>query len=259
MKTPALKKLTLKQTTVTTNYLGMNCQMPPFNDVRVRRAFNYAINKRKLVAVLNGRGVVARGVLPPNLPGYNPDLAGYDYDPAKARGLLEEAHFPRAIKPTLWLRADQTQAMLAESVQQDLDLVGIQVELKQVAWGPFLEAIRQPKNVELFMLAWEADFPDPENFLSVLLSSAQWGANNDSFYSNPRLDALLARAAPMTGFKERYAVYEQAEKIVVADAPWVFLYYPVSYVIVQPWVHGYVLNPMRPTRFESVWMSPHPR
>ncbi len=259
MKTPALKKLTLRQTTVTTNYLGMNCQMPPFDDLRVRRAFNYAINKRKLVAVLNGRGVVARGVLPPNLPGYNPDLAGYDYDPGKARRLLEEAHFPFAARPTLWLRADQQSAMLAESIQQDLELVGVNVELKPVAWGPLLEAIRQPKNVELFMLAWEADFPDPENFLSVLLSRAQWGANNDSFYSNPELDSLLARAAPVADFKRRYALYDEAEKIVVADAPWVFLYYPVSYVIVQPWVHGYVLNPMRPTRFERVWLSPHPR
>lgn len=259
MKTPALRKLTLKQTTVTTNYLGMNCQMPPFDDVRVRQAFNYAINKRKLVAVLNGRGVVAHGVLPPNLPGYNPGLRGYDYDPGKARALLEQAHFPRGIKPTLWLRADQTTAMLAESIQQDLDLVGVRVELKPVAWGPLLEAIRQPKNVELFLLAWEADFPDPENFLSVLLSRSQWGANNDSFYSHPEVDKLLAKAAPMTDFKQRYALYDEAEKIVVADAPWAFLYHPVSYVIVQPWVHDYVLNPMRPTRFERVWVSPHPR
>ena len=62
------------------------------------------------------------------------------------------------------------------------------------------------------MLAWEADFPDPENFLSVLLSRAQWGANNDSFYSNPALDSILAKAAPMTDFKERYALYDEAER-----------------------------------------------
>ena len=59
--------------------------------------------------------------------------------------------------------------------------------------------------------------------------------------------------------KKRYALYDQAEKIVVADAPWVFLYYPVTYIIRQPWVHDYVINPMRPTRFEHVWLSPHPR
>jgi ABC-type transport system substrate-binding protein len=257
MKTPSLSKLTLKQVTVTTNYLGMNCQMAPFDDVRVRQAFNYAINKNKLVAVLNGRGVVAHGVLPPNLPGFDPNLRGYDYDPAWARALLEQAHLPRGFKPALWMRADETTVMLAESIQQDLALVGVNVELKPVAWGPLLEAIRQPKNAELFLVAWEADFPDPENFLSVLLSRQQWGSNNDSFYYNPEVDKLLREAGPTTDLQKRYALYDEAEKLVIADAPWVFLYYPVTYVIVQPWVHGYVLNPMRPTRFEKIWLSPH--
>ncbi len=257
MKTPALRNLTLKQTTVTTRYLGMNCQMPPFTDVRVRQAFNYAIDKKKLVAVLNGRAVVARGVMPPNLPGYDPNLAGYDYDPDKARRLLEEAHFPRGFKPSLWMVADQTMMTLGESIQQDLDLVGVRVALKPLAWGPMLEAIRQPQNVQLYLLGWEADFPDPENFLTVLLSRKQWGANDDSFYSNPEVEKLLAQAAPQTDFTRRYQLYDRAEAIIVGDAPWAFLYYPVNYAIRQPWVHGYVLNPMRPTRLEGVWLSPH--
>ncbi|HLX38712.1 MAG TPA: ABC transporter substrate-binding protein, partial [Candidatus Binataceae bacterium] len=102
IKTPALRALTLNKSTVTTSYLGMNCQMPPFDDVRVRQAFNYAVRKHKLVAVINGRGIVAPGILPPNLPGYDPGVRGYDYDPAKARALLEQAHFPHDLKPTLW-------------------------------------------------------------------------------------------------------------------------------------------------------------
>ena len=197
--------------------------------------------------------------MPPNLPGYDPNLRGYDYDPARARRLLEEAKLGPDFHPTLWLRADLsgTEEILAESIQQDLELVGVHIDLKPVAWGPLLEAIRQPHNVELFLSGWEADFPDPENFLGVLLSKDQWGGNNDSFYTNPRVEELLAEAAPMTDLKKRYALYDQAEKIVVADAPWVFLFHPVSYVIRQPWVHGLVLNPMRPTRFERVWLSPH--
>jgi len=257
MKNPELRKLALKQTTVTTHYMGMNCQMPPFDDVRVRRAFNYAIDKNKLIAILNGRGIAARGVLPPNLPGYNPDLKGYEYDPARARQLLEEAHLRHDFTPQLWLRADETLMLLCESIQQDLDLVGVHVKLKPLAWGPLLEAIRQPHNVELFMNGWEADFPDPENFLSVLLSRKQWGANNDAFYENPKVEALLAQAAPVTDMKLRFELYDEAEKIVVQDAPWVFLDYPVTYTLVQPWVHDYVLNPMRPTRYEKVWVEPH--
>jgi len=257
MKTPRLKALTLKLVMLATDYLGMNCQMPPFTDIRVRRAFNYAINKNKFIAVFNRRGVPATGILPPGLPGYDPAIRGYPYDPAKARQLLEQAGMPRNFTPQLWIRADETQMMLAQSIQQDLALVGIHVLLKPVAWPPLLEAIRQPGTVELALSGWEADFPDPENFLEVLFARKQWGANNNSFYYNPRVDALFAQAARLTDMKERYTIYDEAQKIIVADAPWVFLYYPVAYVIRQPWVHGYVLNPMRPTRLERVWLDPH--
>jgi oligopeptide transport system substrate-binding protein len=258
IKTPRLKALTIHNVTVTTNYLGMNCQMPPFDDVRVRQAFNYAIDKNKLLALLNGRGVVARGVLPPSLPGYTPDVRGYPYDPAKARRLLEAAGVRAGFAPVLWLRADQTMLLLAQSIQQDLALVGVNAVLKPVAWGPMLEAVRTPRNVELFMLGWEADFPDPENFLEVLFSRQQWGSNNDTFFYNPEVDRLMAQAAPIADLSRRFDLYRQAQQIIIGQAPWVFLYHPVSYYIRQPWVHDYVINPMRPSRLEKVWVSPHP-
>jgi len=258
MKTPRLRAQTLKMVTLATFYLGMNCQMRPFDDVRVRRAFNYAIDKRKFIAVLNGRGVVANGVLPPGLPGYDPRVEGYSHDPAKARKLLEEAGISDNFAPELWMRADQAQMILGQSIQQDLAEVGVHVVLKPVAWPPLLEAMRQPNTTELFLSGWEADFPDPENFLDVLFSKKQWGSNNDTFYYNPRVDALVDQAAPLADRKQRYQLYNQAERLIVGDAPWVFLYNPVTYVIRQPWVHDYVLNPMRPTRLEKVWLSPHP-
>lgn len=257
MKTPPLKALTLKLVMLATDYLGMNCQMPPFTDIRVRRAFNYAINKDKFIAVFNRRGVPASGILPPGLPGYDRAIQGYPYDPAKARQLLEQAGILKNFTPQLWLRADETQMMLAQSVQQDLALVGVHVLLKPVAWPPLLEAIRQPGTVQLELSGWEADFPDPENFLEVLFARKQWGANNNSFYYNTRADGLFSQAARVTDMKERYTIYDEAQKLIVEDAPWVFLYYPVAYVIRQPWVHDYVLNPMRPTRLERVWLDPH--
>ncbi len=256
MRTARLRRLTLHEVTVATDYLGMNCQMAPFTDVRVRRAFNYAIDKRKLVELLNGRGVVAGGVMPPNLPGYDPAVESYPLDPKKARELLETAHLRLPLRPTLWLIADQTMLMLGQSIQQDLALVGVEVRLKPVAWAPLLEAVRQPRTVALVLLGWEADFPDPENFLAVLLSKKQWGANNDTFYDNPRVDTLLAEAAPLTDLARRYQIYREAERIVLADAPWVPLFHPVAYAIRQPWVHGYRLNPMRPSRLDTVWLGP---
>ena len=259
MKTPRLRDLTLRIVTVTTRYMGMNCQMPPFTDPRVRRALNYAVNKPKLIAVLNGRGIAANGVMPPGLPGYDPALSGYPYDPARARSLLEEAGLPARLRgDALDARGPDHDDPFGQSIQQDLDLVGVRVHLKAVAFAPFLEAIRQPATVPLFFSGWEADFPDPANFLDVLLSRRQWGGNNDAFFSDPRVDALLSQAAPLGDLDQRYAIYRAAEQMVIADAPWVFLYYPITYEIRQSWVHGYVLNPMRPSRLEKVWLSPHP-
>ncbi|MGO9264383.1 MAG: ABC transporter substrate-binding protein [Candidatus Binataceae bacterium] len=252
MKTPSLKALTLNIVTLSTEYLGMNCRMKPFDDVRVRRAFNYAIRKPKLTAILNGRGVIAHGVLPPGLPGYDPTIAGYPYDPAKARALLEEAGVGPDFAPVLWMRADESEIIHGESIQQDLALVGVHAVLKPVAWPPLLEAVRQPNTVELVSLGWEADFPDPQNFLDVLFAKNQWGSNNDTFYANPRVEALLAAAAPVSDPRRRNELYDAAQRIIMADAPWVVLYHPVTYVIRQPWVYGYVLNPMRPTRLEQV-------
>jgi ABC-type transport system substrate-binding protein len=257
MRTPSLRRLTVHRVTASTNYLGMNCQMAPFNDARVRRALNYAINKSKLIQLLNGRGVIARGVLPPGIPGFNPGVAGYPYDPARSRKLLQEAGYTDHLRPELWLAADQTMMTIGESIQQDLALVGVDIILKPVAWAPLLSAVRQPRNVDLFLLGWEADFPDPSNFLEVLLSRPQWGDNNDTFYANPSVDALLDAAAPLTDLAQRYALYDRAEQIVIRDAPWVFLYHRVSWAIRQPWVNGLELSPMRPTRFDQVWLSPH--
>ncbi|HJU28027.1 MAG TPA: ABC transporter substrate-binding protein, partial [Candidatus Binataceae bacterium] len=257
MKTPRLRALTLHIVTLSTFYLGMNCRMRPFDDVRVRRAFNYAINKRKLIDLLNGRGVIAHGILPPSMPGYDPAVRGYPYDPAMARRLLEQVDVGAKFAPQLWMRADPTEMMIGQSIQQDLALVGVNVVLKPVAWPPLLEAVRQPDTVQLFNFGWEADFPDPENFLQVLFSKKQWGANNDTFYYSSQVDELLKQAAPISDLKRRYQLYDEAEKIIVADAPWVPLYNPVTYVIRQPWVHDYILNPMRPTRLDRVWLSPH--
>jgi ABC-type transport system substrate-binding protein len=256
MKTPALKAQTLHNVTLSTDYLGINCQMNPFNDARVRRAFNYAIQKDKLIALLNGRGVVAEGILPPGLPGYDPSVRGYPYDPGKARQLLEAAGVGPDFAPTLWLRADPLETILAESIQQDLAIVGVHAVLKPVAWSPLLDAVRQPNTAELVSLGWEADFPDPANFLDVLFSRKQWGDNNDTFYDNPRVDAILDAAAPVTDLKRRYQLYDAAQKIILADAPWVPLNHRVTYVIRQPWVKDYILNPMRPTRFERIWLAP---
>jgi ABC-type transport system substrate-binding protein len=255
---PQLQPLLRRVTTMRTQYVGMNCRMAPFTDRRVRQAMNYAVNKRKLLRLINDRGVVANGFLPPIMPGYNPDVSGYPFAPDQARRLLAEAGFPQGFASTLWVRADETTLRIAESIQQDLADVGVTIQIKAIAWGPFLEAIRSPDTVPLFLLGWEADFPDPSNFLEVLLHSKNIGSNNNTNYSNARIDELLDQAAHVVDADARLRLLQSAERDAIADAPWVFLYHPVTYVVVGPRVRDFHLHPLRPKRFIQTWVAEAP-
>ena len=252
MREPEYEPLLHRVTTMTTNYLGMNCQVPPFTDVRVRQAMNYAVNKQKLLRLINNRGVIARSFLPPTMPGYDPGIAGYPFDPQRARVLLTAAGFAGGFRTMLWVRSDETTLRMAESVQQDLAEVGVQIQIKALAWGPFLEAVRAPDLVPFFFLGWEADFPDPSNFLEVLLHSKNIGSNNNTNYRNAQLDGLLDEAAHTVDADARLQLLQRVERIAVDDAPWVFLFHPVTYDIVNPRVRGFQLHPLRPPRLENV-------
>ncbi|HVM97398.1 MAG TPA: ABC transporter substrate-binding protein [Candidatus Acidoferrales bacterium] len=248
---PLLRKVT----TLRTQYLGMNCRIPPFDDKRVRQAMNYAVNKEKMLRLINGRGVVAKGFVPPNMPDYVSPTRGYPFHPVQARALLAEAGHADGFKTTMWIRNDDTALRLAQSVQQDLADVGIDVRIKPVAWASFLEAIKTTDLVPLFLLGWEADFPDPANFLEVLLHSKFIGTNNNTNYSNREVDTLLDDAARTADPSARRAILEKAEGIAFDDAPWVFLYHPVAYEIVSQRVRDFELNPLRPARFDQVWLA----
>jgi len=244
--------------TLVTNYLGFNCQMPPFDDRRVRRALNYAVDKEDVIALLSGRGVVATSIVPPGMAGYVSAATGYPYDPERARALLREAGQGAGFTTELWTQSSDLDLKIGQKVQHDLAAVGVTMEIKQVAWSSFLEAIRQPKTVPLFDLAWSADFPDPSNFLDVLFQSSRTDANNHTFYGSPTFDRLLARAAPLTDPTARNHAYAEAERFLVDEAPVILLYHPISYVMLQRRVHGYTIHPLLPARFTDVWLDPEP-
>jgi ABC-type transport system substrate-binding protein len=239
-----------------TVYLPMNCEMKPFTDVRVRRAMNYAVDKARILQTINGRGVPAKGVLPPQMPGYNPNLRGYGYDPAKARLLLAQAGYPDGLQAPFWVRSDVGfELRVAQALQQDLAEVGVQLELKPVSFATVIEVMGKRKAAEFGIFGWSQDYPDPSNFLDVLLNGnriTDTMCNNAAFYSNPRVNALLGRANRETDRALRLRLYQEAEQLIVDDAPWVFLYYPISYALRQPWVKGFALHPVWPVRYEKI-------
>ncbi len=251
IRDPAYRGRLVSITSMTTNYLGMNCQVPPFNDVRVRQAVSLAIDRHKTLRLINDRGRVAVGILPPGMPDFRAIPAAADHDPQRARELLRQAGVPQ-FDTEIWTRTDETMLRLAQSFQQDLAEVGIQARIKNLSWASFLEAIRRPGLVPLYALAWQADFPDPSNFLEVLFHSRNIGSNNNAFFSDPTVDRLLDQAAQTVDAAARLALLDEAHQRIVEQKPWALLYYPITYQAVQSRVRNYHLHALRPPRLEEV-------
>ena len=236
----------------------MNCEMEPFTDRRVRQAFNYAVNKEKLKKLRNGRMVLAHGVLPPTVPGYNPDLKGYEHDPEKAKRLLTEAGYPDGFEVTYWTTNDEAAVQLAQSIQEDLKKIGVTMNIKQVTFPTYLTATGRRNRVAFAYSSWLQDYPDPQNFLEVKFHSkeiAEENSNNDAFYSNPEVDRLLDEARQELDREKRLELYRKTEEIIVEDAPWIFEYHSIRAELVQPWVHGYFLHPVLSRNYTKVWLE----
>src|SRR5262249_37529880 len=129
---PRYKPLLGERTTLRTQYLGLNCGMAPFDRVEVRRALNLAIDKQRLLELIDGRGVVARSVLPPDMPGYDPAQLTYTRDPAAARAELARAGITGRLPVTLWSTRDDGALRMGQSMQRDLQEVGIDLAIKPV-------------------------------------------------------------------------------------------------------------------------------
>ena len=248
------RPLISSRTTLTTSYLGLNCEVAPFDRLPVRQAMNLAVDKRRLLELADGQGVVANGILPPDMPGAAP-IAGFPHDPAAARARLVEAGLAGGFTTTLWARRDEGTMRLAQSIQQDLAGIGVRLDLKPVDFPALIEAVRHAGMVPVFLLGWEADFPDPSNFLTVLLHSRSRDTNNNTFYANPDVDHLLDEADATLDPTRRFALFHQAEVAIVRDAPWVPLVHPATSVVRHPRVRDYVLHPLRPSNIETTWLA----
>jgi ABC-type transport system substrate-binding protein len=240
-------------------YCSMNCELPPFDNKQLRQAFNYAVDKQQIAKVLAGTAQVATGVLPPGMPGYDPALRGYPHDPARARALLAEAGFAQGLEVELTTRSRPAEQRWAEVIQQNLEAVGVRCRMRAVAFPQWLDLSGKRRGLPFTINAWFQDYPDPSNFLDILLHGGkitETNSNNRAFYNNQSVNRLLDRAASMTDYEARLALYREAERLVVDDAPWIFVYYPTRYVLVQPWVHGYRLHPVWSSREDLVWLGP---
>jgi ABC-type transport system substrate-binding protein len=240
-------------------FLSLNTEMAPFDNRQVRQAVNYAIDKEKLVRLLHGMVTAAHGVLPPPMPGFNTNLTGYPYNPAKARQLLAASGYLDGFSCKLWFEAGNALHIpTASAIQFDLAQVGIKAQLNPVSVAPLIDSQERRRTVQCCLTSWSQDYPDPSDYLDGCLNGdriTEEGCQNYAFYNNPRVNKLLAEAATCKDVEERLRIYQTVEEIVVEDAPWAFLYYQYVYALRQPWLHGVHLHPVWYFRFERMWLD----
>lgn len=242
---PAKSALLAKAAVSQTWYMGMNTRLAPFDDMRVRQAVNYAVDREKQ-AQLAGLGEPAYSILPPPLPGYDAKLKPYEHDPEKAKALLAEAGHANGVSATMLIAAEDLWRRRAQGLQADLNAVGIHLELREMELTAYIKAYKQ-ENAQCWYGGWFPDYPDPSSFLEVLFSSKnirKTDSLNSTRYSNPEVDRLLERGSKMALGPERTALYQEAERIIMRDAPWAPLYYEVEAHLHQANVHGAAPDPV---------------
>ena len=243
-----------------TYYVNFDVTRPPFDEFEVREAFTKAIDKDRYNDVVQeGKGVIANGLYPPGLPGYNPDVEPIVYDPDQAREALEASSYggPDAL-PEIVLTISGEGGDLYPSdailLQMWEEVLGVTIVVEQINYQSFWDEIYAGNHGHIMSLGWCADYPDPENFADFLFHTGV--EQNLSGYSNPELDSLLETARSMTDVEARLALYQEIEQIIIDDMPVALLEHDRPfYLITKPYVVGYQTSPIGVAQFMNVSIS----
>ena len=241
-------------------YLAMNTTHPPFDDVRIRRAVNFAVNKNAIVKMIyQGLAQPATTPVPPSMWSHT-DEPLYHYDPAEAIRLLAEAHYVQPARhpklyvsdtPRPYMPAPET---VARIIQHNLHDVGIDVDVVTNEFNAHINLTQNGAH-DLCLLGWSADNGDPDNFLYLLFDSenAELGtARNVAFYKNPELHGILSWAQETTDRLDRERFYKRAQDLIAKEAPWVPLAHTDVVVAARSSLSGVVVHPSSSIYFHKV-------
>lgn len=220
-----LKDRMILSPTPNVQYLAFNAREAPFNDVKVRQALSMAVDRDRIVTLLNGRPLAANGLFPPNLSGDNPDLGPLAYDPEGAKALLVEAGYADGLSTQIYATTDPGDQTVVQAIAQDWETVGVKTEIVALEFSQILDIMygEDPGQMPVLYIGWYADYPDPSDFYQPLLQCNS--ANNTGGFCNEALDAQEAAAALIPPGDERWTAYGALEAAINEDMPWVFVYY----------------------------------
>jgi dipeptide transport system substrate-binding protein len=239
-------------------YLAVNVTKKPFDNVVVRKALAYALNRQAYIdAIFLGFATVATSPLPPTVWSYNDKISNYDYNPKMAKDLLREAGYPEGFTTELWALPvsrpyNPDGKKMAEMMQSDLAQVGIKAKIVTYDWPTY---IAKSKNAEhtLLQIGWNSDNGDPDNFLYTMLScdAVESGANR-ARWCDKEFDNLVMQAKFMTDITKRTELYRKAQERFKSEIPWITLANAKIFRVMSKKVIGYKLDPLARDRFYGV-------
>jgi len=250
----------LEQEGLNVGYLAYNTTQPPFDQVKVRKALNMAINKEAILeAVYQGAGKVAVNPIPPTIWSYKEDLKDDPYDPEASRKMLEEAGV-KDLKMNIWAMPVQrpynpNARRMAELMQADFKKVGVDVEIVSYEWGEYLKLSKEKDRDGAVLLGWTGDNGDPDNFLAVLLGCDAVGGANRAQWCHKPFDDLVMKAKVVSDRDERVKLYEQAQGVFKEQAPWATIAHSVRFQPVRKEVQDFKIDPFGGHIFYGVGLS----
>jgi len=203
-------------------YVGINQAIPPMDKLEVRQAVAHALNRQEVVdSFYGGRGEVAKEFMPPEVIGYADDVTEYEFDPAKAKQLLQDAGLTLPVKVTFWYPSDVSRPYMPdpkrnfEAFKASLEESGFKVTAKTAPWSPDYLGQVDEGRTQLYLLGWTGDFGDADNFIGTFFQSPQkaWGFTNDEIHGK------LDEAEVETDFDAREALYQEANRLIMDFLP----------------------------------------
>ncbi|WDV96866.1 glutathione ABC transporter substrate-binding protein [Brevibacillus parabrevis] len=227
-----------------TDFIGFNTKKKPFDDVRVRQAINYAIETDAIIqGVFNNVGTKANSAMSPKVLGYSEALKGYEFDPNKAKALLKEAGYANGFKTTLWTGDRKERINAAEVIQSQLKGIGVEVEVKVLEYGAYLDA-EDNGETDMFISGWGNATGDGDYNQYNLFHSSSFGkGGNTTFYVNKEVDKLIEEARREPDSAKRKQLYAQALEIESKEAPMVPIRNLEHVAAVSKKIKGFWISP----------------
>ncbi len=242
------------------SYVGFNVSEPPFDDPKFRQALNYAVDKELIASqVYSDLVMPAYGILPPGFPGFSDEVEGIRYDPEKAKQLLAESKYSDPeTRPRITVTIPGTGGSAPLDVQVIStmweDVLGVEIDVQQVEWATYLQDLNRSRLQAWGGIGWEADYPDPQDFIDILFYSDSSG--NHGHYNNPEVDSRVEEARTEQDIIRRVQLYNEAEEIILHDAAWLPLWFDMEgLALIKPWVKNYTFTPIIVPRLKNVYIQ----